>query len=76
MTFGGMNAYVNWTKDPNRHDGFYTNESIKSAYKAYVNHMLNRVNTYTGVKYMDDPTIMTWELTNEAQNQIHLEKPF
>lgn len=65
--FGGMNAYVNWTKDPNRHDGFYTNETIKSAYKAYVNHMLNRVNTYTGVKYMDDPTIMTWELTNEAR---------
>jgi mannan endo-1,4-beta-mannosidase len=65
--FGGMNAYVNWTKDPNRHDGFYTNETIKSAYKAYVNHMLNRVNPYTGVKYMDDPTIMTWELTNEAR---------
>lgn len=65
--FGGMNAYVNWIKDPNRHDGFYTNETIKSAYKAYVNHMLNRVNTYTGVKYMDDPTIMTWELTNEAR---------
>ncbi|WP_019552954.1 cellulase family glycosylhydrolase [Propionispira raffinosivorans] len=65
--FGGMNAYVKWTKGPNRHDGFYTNETIKSAYKAYVNHMLNRVNTYTGVKYMDDPTIMTWELTNEAR---------
>lgn len=65
--FGGMNAYVNWVKDPKRHDGFYTNETIKSAYKAYVKHMLNRVNSYTGVKYMDDPTIMTWELTNEAR---------
>jgi mannan endo-1,4-beta-mannosidase len=65
--FGGMNAYVNWAKDPNRHDGFYTNETIKAAYKAYINHMLNRTNTYTGIKYMDDPTIMTWELTNEAR---------
>jgi mannan endo-1,4-beta-mannosidase len=65
--FGGMNAYVKWAKDPMNHDGFYTNETIKNAYKAYVNHMLNRVNTYTGVKYMDDPTIMTWELTNEAR---------
>jgi len=66
--FGGMNQYVKWFNAAS-HDDFYTNASIKTAYKNYINFMLNRVNTYTGVKYKDDPAIMTWELANEPRNQ-------
>lgn len=64
--FGGMNQYVQWTGGGS-HDDFYTRPSIKDAYKDYINYMLNRTNTYTGVKYKNDPTIMTWELANEPR---------
>ncbi|WP_341281879.1 cellulose binding domain-containing protein [Paenibacillus sp. FSL H8-0537] len=66
--FGGMNQYVAWF-NAGSHDAFYTNASIKQAYKNYVNYMLNRVNTYTGIKYKDDPAIMAWELANEPRAQ-------
>ncbi|MDS0526347.1 cellulase family glycosylhydrolase [Clostridium sp. SHJSY1] len=64
--FGGIDKYVQWTGAGN-HDNFFTNEACKTAYKNYVNHFLNRTNSLTGVKYKDDPTIMTWELANEPR---------
>lgn len=64
--FGGMDQYVKWT-GASKHDDFYTNEACKTAYKNYIKHFLNRTNTYTGIKYKDDPTIMTWELANEPR---------
>lgn len=64
--FGGIDKYVEWT-GAGSHDAFFTNEKCKTAYKNYINHFLNRVNSYTGVKYKDDPTIMTWELANEPR---------
>ena len=64
--FGGMDQYVKWT-GASKHDDFYTNEACKTAYKNYIKHFLNRTNTYTGVKYKDDSTIMTWELGNEPR---------
>ena len=33
----------------------------------WISHVLNRVNTLTGVRYADDPTVMTWELGNEPR---------
>ncbi len=71
--FGGMDQYVQWlvakTGDTSllHHDTFYTDPTIKQWYKAYISTLLNHVNVYTGVKYKDDPTIMTWELGNEPR---------
>src|SRR3954447_3784675 len=71
--FGGMDQYVDWRADsigaagPRYHDSFYTDPVIRQWYKAYVTHLLNRVNTITGLRYKDDPTIMTWELGNEPR---------
>ncbi len=64
--FGGMDQYVTWAGG-SYHDDFYTNAQIKTWYKAWISHLLNHVNTITGVKYKDDPTIMTWELANEPR---------
>ena len=64
--FGGMNQYVTWF-NASKHDDFYTNEQIKTAYKNYVHHFLLRKNRYTGLRMIDDPTIMTWELANEPR---------
>ena len=65
-TFGGMDQYVRWAGGQ-YHDDFYRDPQIRSWYKDWVSHMLNRVNTVTGVAYKDDPTIMTWELANEPR---------
>src|SRR5690606_14522267 len=32
-----------------------------------VDYILNHTNIYNGKKYVDDPTIMTWELANEPR---------
>jgi mannan endo-1,4-beta-mannosidase len=66
--FGGMDQYVAWFGGSS-HDEFYTNPQIKATYKQYVQHFLHRVNRYTGIPMMLDPTIMTWELANEPRCQ-------
>ncbi len=71
--FGGMDQYVRWrdlsTPDDQTwyHDSFYTDPVIGQWYKDWIAHLLNRVNTYNGVAYKDDPAIMTWELGNEPR---------
>lgn len=64
--FGGIDQYVRWAGGQ-YHDDFFTNEEIKGWYRDWVEHVLNRTNTITGVKYKDDPTILAWELGNELQ---------
>lgn len=67
--FGGMETYVKWYNTLNSatltKSAFYTNETIKGWYKDWLNHVTNRVNSYTGLTYKDDPTIFAWELANE-----------
>lgn len=65
-TFGGMDQYVRWAGGQ-YHDDFYRDPQIRGWYKDWMSHMLNRVNTITGVAYKDDPTIMMWELANEPR---------
>lgn len=71
--FGGMDQYVRWrdSADPGPrewfHDDFYTDPTIRSWYQAWITHVLERVNTLTGVAYKDDPAIAMWELGNEPR---------
>jgi endo-1,4-beta-mannosidase len=80
--YGGIPQYVCWLKaynpddDPkcsikpmvdSIHDRFYDDPRIKSMYRLYVNHFVNHMNTLTGIRYADDPTIMAWELINEPR---------
>lgn len=48
---------------------FYTDPNIKQAYKDYISYVLNRINSLTRIAYKNDPTILAWELTNEAENE-------
>jgi mannan endo-1,4-beta-mannosidase len=66
--FGGMDQYVRWAGG-SYHDDFYSDATVKGYFKDWISYLLNRVNTYTGVKYKDEPTIMTWELANEPRCQ-------
>ncbi len=75
--YGGMAQYVTWFLNlPDdsygaavNHDKFYTTESIKDCYKAYARYVTQRFNKYTGLRYCDDPTIMTFELANEPRSR-------
>ncbi len=64
--YGGMDQYVSW-KGGQYHDQFYTDPTIRQWYKDWIKHLLNHTNSYTGVKYKDDATILTWELANEER---------
>ncbi len=65
-SFGGMDQYVRWLGGQ-YHDQFYTDPTIRKWYKDWIAHLLNRTNTYTGLQYKDDATILGWELANEPR---------
>jgi mannan endo-1,4-beta-mannosidase len=75
--YGGMQQYVQWFlglpddsyADAVNHDRFYTTPSIRACYKAHAKHVIRRRNPYTGLRYNEDPTIMTFELANEPRNR-------
>lgn len=64
--FGGIDQYVRW-KNGQYHDQFYTDATIRQWYKDWIEHLLNHTNSYTGIKYKDDATILAWELANEER---------
>jgi mannan endo-1,4-beta-mannosidase len=65
--YGGMDQYVEWVSSANDHADFYTNPECRRLYKQYVETLLTRTNSITGVEYRDDPTIAIWELANEPR---------
>ncbi|MHA7284104.1 carbohydrate binding domain-containing protein [Arthrobacter sp. TMS2-4] len=46
---------------------FYTDPGAIAAYQDYVSMILDRTNSLTGVPYVEDPTILAWELGNELE---------
>ncbi|GAB1623824.1 cellulase family glycosylhydrolase [Agarivorans albus] len=66
--YGGVPQYVKWL-DLESHDEFFSSKQAKEAYKKYAAHLIGRENQYTGKRYSDDPTIMTWELINAPRTQ-------
>ncbi|XP_071705496.1 mannan endo-1,4-beta-mannosidase 7 [Rutidosis leptorrhynchoides] len=68
---GGKKQYVNWARSQgqysNSDDDFFRNPVVKRYYKNHVKTVLTRNNTFTGVMYKNDPSIMAWELMNEPR---------
>jgi mannan endo-1,4-beta-mannosidase len=64
--FGGIDQYLMWYGRDKHHE-FFTAPELKQAYKNWVEHVVTRTNSITGVKYKDDPTVFSWELSNEAR---------
>lgn len=78
---GGVTQYLRWAGITDAADDakpyginveramlFYTNETTRRLYREHVERIVSRRNTVTGTLYRDDPTIMGYELMNEAQS--------
>ncbi len=61
---GGKHNFTDWLhiSDENQ---FYYNSKVIGDFETYIRTLLNHVNSYTGVAYKNDPTIMAWETGNE-----------
>ncbi|KAG9074207.1 hypothetical protein FRC06_010843, partial [Ceratobasidium sp. 370] len=57
--YGGMDVYVKQILGSSNHDLFYTDATVKAAFKKYINGFVSR--------YKDEPTILGWELANEPR---------
>ena len=80
---GGMMTYLSWVNGgrylnmndpahpwpqfPDFNADFYRSDEAIGLYHAYVRAVVTRVNTVTGVAYVDDPAIMAWQLANEPR---------
>jgi len=66
--FNGMQWYVDQVEGMGHPESdFYTNAGCQTAFKNYINMLVNRTNFYTGVQYKNDPGIFSWELANEPR---------
>lgn len=67
--YGGAPMYLRWAGLSSEGLGleeFYRNEQTRAFFRAHLVRMLERKNSITGVRYVDDPTIFAWELMNES----------
>ena len=80
---GGMSQYLAWAKDtkipyPTDRGGswkkfmnftakFYNNEEANKMFQNHIKTIINRINSINGTTYLNDPTIMAWQLANEPR---------
>ncbi|HEY3994013.1 MAG TPA: hypothetical protein VGM01_14190 [Ktedonobacteraceae bacterium] len=64
---GGKHTFTDWRGISNENQ-FYTNKTVINDFEQYISTILNHVNSYTGIAYKDDPTILAWEEGNELTN--------
>lgn len=57
----GWEAYMAFVRQ------YATSDSAQELFGNYVNDMITRTNRISGVKYTDDPTIMSWQIGNEPR---------
>ena len=78
---GGYTQYVAWANETPvlvpRVDGWFSyntfagefvrNERAKEIFYDHVRFIVSRTNRYTGIKYIDDPAIFSWQISNEPR---------
>lgn len=67
---GGIDSYVKWAEGEDAtHEDFFTSPDAIQLYKDNIAFIANRENTINGKVYKEDPTIMAWNIANEARCQ-------
>jgi mannan endo-1,4-beta-mannosidase len=54
---------------------FHQCAECKEMFRNHIKFMIGRTNQVTGIPYLDDPTIMTWDLANEPRAFSDANKP-
>ncbi|SCV71400.1 BQ2448_2988 [Microbotryum intermedium] len=69
---GGKYSYIRFVKQSEANYGasFLNTNAVYGPFRDYVNFVMNRVNSYNGIAYKNDPTIMAWETGNELGGYI------
>ncbi|CAI5504824.1 unnamed protein product [Closterium sp. Naga37s-1] len=62
----GVNKYIKWA-GLNHTDLFFNSTVCQNYYQSYMKMLVSRVNTYNGVSYLNDTTILGWNLLNEPR---------
>ena len=57
----GWPAYMEYVKQ------FPQSDSAKALFANHVNYIVSRTNRYNQIKYVDDPTIMSWQIGNDPR---------
>jgi mannan endo-1,4-beta-mannosidase len=73
--YGGIAQWLRWrgiaianNAQPTQYAAkFWSDSQLREVYRLRVRLLLDRRNTITGVRYGDDPTVLAWELMNEAR---------
>lgn len=75
--YGGIAQWLAWRgmpvapadrDHPERYAArFYADAGLRDDWRGWVERLLDRENTLTGVRYGDDATVLAWELMNEAR---------
>ncbi|MCI4668068.1 MAG: cellulase family glycosylhydrolase [Bacteroidia bacterium] len=87
---GGMAQYVSWadgtdipyphlegsdwTKFQNYSSTYFANKKAQRIHKKFVRKLIKRKNTFNGIRYKDDPSIMAWQLANEPRGFAYEEE--
>jgi mannan endo-1,4-beta-mannosidase len=56
-----------WNKYRDYITQFYNCEPCQSDVEKYIKYVLNRTNSISGIKYVDEPVIMAWQIINEPR---------
>lgn len=60
----------NWVSFMRFSSRFFKNKKAIEAHRQFIEMLINRRNSYTGLQYKDDPTIFSWQLANEPRGVL------
>ena len=75
-----LNPQRKWEREMTLSSYFYSDQHAQEYFRNYISALVSRKNTFTNIIYKDDPTIMSWQLSNEprpgmdgdhGENNIH-----
>ena len=62
---GGREEFAAWRDKPK--NDFWTDPQLINDFEETIRHILTRTNTLTGVRYLDDKSVLCWETGNELR---------